>query len=79
MKLSPNIDAAQLIKALQKFGYNPTRQTGSHIRLTSQQNGQHHITIPNHDPLRIGTLNTILAEVAQHIGISKQELIDRLF
>ncbi len=79
MKLSPNIDAAQLIKALQKFAYNPTRQTGSHIRLTSQQNGQHHITIPNHDPLRIGTLNTILAEVAQHIGISKQELIDRLF
>jgi predicted RNA binding protein YcfA (HicA-like mRNA interferase family) len=79
MKLSRNIDATQLIKALQKYGYNPTRQTGSHIRLTSQQNGQHHITIPNHDPLRIGTLNTILAEVAQHLGIPKKELIDKLF
>jgi len=79
MKLSRNIDALQLIKTLQKYGYQSTRQSGSHIRLTTQQNGQHHITIPKHDPLRIGTLNTILAEVAQHIGISKQELIDRLF
>jgi len=79
MKLSHNINATQLIKALQKYGYNPTRQTGSHIRLTSQNKGQHHITIPNHDPLRIGTLNTILAEVAKHLEISKQELIENLF
>jgi hypothetical protein len=28
---------------------------GSHLRLTTDQNGQHHITIPNHDPLKIGT------------------------
>jgi len=79
MKLPRNIDAQQLIKALQKYGYQPSRQAGSHLRLTTQQNGQHHITIPNHDPLRIGTLNTILTEVAQHLEISKQELIERLF
>jgi len=79
MKLPRNIDAQQFIKALQKYGYQPTRQTGSHIRLTTQQNGQHHLTIPNHDPLRIGTLNAILTEVAQHIGVSKEELAERLF
>ncbi len=79
MKLPRNIDAQQLIKALQKYVYQPSRQAGSHLRLTTQQNGQHHITIPNHDPLRIGTLNTILTEVAQHLEISKQELIERLF
>jgi predicted RNA binding protein YcfA (HicA-like mRNA interferase family) len=79
MKLSRNIDAPQLVKVLQKFGYETTRQSGSHIRLTTQQNGQHHITIPNHDPLKIGTLNAILTEVAQHLGISKQELIVKLF
>lgn len=79
MKLSRNIDAPQLVKALQKFGYETTRQSGSHIRLTTQQNGQHHITIPNHDPLKIGTLNAILTDVAQHLGVSKQELIERLF
>ena len=79
MKLPRNIDAQQFIKALQKYGYEPTRQTGSHIRLTTLQNGQHHITIPNHDPLRIGTLNAILTDVAQHLGISKQEVVERLF
>lgn len=79
MKIPRNIDAQQLIKALQKFGYAPGRQTGSHIRLTSLQNGQHHITIPDHDPLRIGTLNAILTDVAQHLGISKQEVVEKLF
>jgi len=62
-----------------KFGYLSTRQSGSHIRLSTQQNGQHHITIPNHDPLKIGTLNAILTEVAQHLGIPKQEFIAQLF
>ena len=79
MKLPRDIDSLQLIKSLNKFGYEPTRQSGSHIRLTTQQNGQHHITIPNHDPLKIGTLNAILIEVAQHLSVSKQELIERLF
>jgi len=79
MKLPRDIDSQQLIKSLNKFGYEPTRQSGSHIRLTTQQNGQHHITIPNHDPLKIGTLNAILTEVAQHLSVSKQELIERLF
>ncbi|PZX16157.1 HicA-like toxin of HicAB toxin-antitoxin system [Breznakibacter xylanolyticus] len=79
MKLPRDIDAAQLTKALRQFNYNPTRQTGSHIRLTSDINGQHHITIPNHTPLKIGTLNAILSDVANHLGLSKQELINRLF
>jgi len=79
MKLPRDIDSQQLIKSLNKFGYEPTRQSGSHIRLTTQQNGQHHITIPNHDLLKIGTLNAILTEVAQHLSVSKQELIERLF
>jgi predicted RNA binding protein YcfA (HicA-like mRNA interferase family) len=79
MKVPRDIDSHQLIKLLYKFGYEPTRQSGSHIRLTTQQNGQHHITIPHHDPLKIGTLNAILTEVAQHLGIPKQDLVERLF
>lgn len=79
MKLPRDLDASDLIQLLHKFGYEPTRQTGSHIRLTTQKNGQHHLTIPNHDPLKIGTLNAILSEVAQHLCFSKQELVERLF
>jgi len=39
---------------LQKFDYQPTRQIGSHIRLTTNKNGIHHITIPSHSQIKIG-------------------------
>ena len=46
MKRPRNIDASEFIKALQKYGYQPNRQTGSHIRLQTQQNSLHKITVP---------------------------------
>ena len=79
MKIPRDISGADLVKKLNKFGYIPTRQTGSHIRLTTQQNGEHHITIPNHSPLRIGTFTSILTLVAEHLNINRDELIDKLF
>lgn len=48
MKIPRDINAINLIKALKILGYEVTRQTGSHIRLTTTQEGEHHITIPNH-------------------------------
>jgi predicted RNA binding protein YcfA (HicA-like mRNA interferase family) len=63
---------------LAKLGYVVTRQAGSHVRLTTQQCGEHHVTIPQHDPLRIGTLASILAAVAAHHAISRDELLHRL-
>lgn len=60
MKVPRNLSSERLIQLLANFGYETTRQTGSHIRLTTQENGQHHLTIPAHDPLKIGTLNSIL-------------------
>ena len=78
-KVPRNISGKQLIKALSKHGYGVTRQTGSHLRLTTGINGEHHITVPAHDPLKIGTLSGILGEVARHLEISKSELIDQLF
>jgi predicted RNA binding protein YcfA (HicA-like mRNA interferase family) len=56
-----------LEKALRKaFGYLFDRQTGSHRRLTTQTAGEHHLTIPVHNPLKTGTLRAILGEVAAH-------------
>jgi predicted RNA binding protein YcfA (HicA-like mRNA interferase family) len=78
MKLPRNVSAQDLIKGSKKLGYEVTRQTGSHIRLTTHQNGQHHITIPNHDPLKIGTLSPILSDIASHFGISKEEVIETI-
>ncbi len=79
MRIPRDLTGRELIKKLRTLGYDQTRQVGSHIRLTTQQNGTHHITIPNHDPLKLGTLSSILSEVATHFNLSKDELIERLF
>lgn len=55
------------------------RQSGSHVRLTSLQPKEHHLTVPLHDPLRIGTLAAILADVAAHHATTRDTLITKLF
>ena len=55
MRIPRNLSGNDLIKKLKKLGYEPTRQVGSHIRLTTLENGTHHLTIPEHKPFRIGT------------------------
>jgi predicted RNA binding protein YcfA (HicA-like mRNA interferase family) len=74
-----DLDGSQLIKGLGKLGYEQTRQSGSHIRLTRKSDdGDHHVTVPLHSPLRVGTLNAILGDIAGHLGLSKDELIRRV-
>ena len=79
MKLPRDIDANKLIKMLSRYGYQVSRQTGSHIRLATTVNGKHHITIPMHNPLQVGTLNGILTDVAAHHQNTKSEIIQELF
>lgn len=79
MKIPRDLTGNDLIKKLKKFDYNITRQSGSHIRLTTSVKGEHHITIPNHDPLKIGTLSSILSDIASHLKITKEELLQKLF
>jgi predicted RNA binding protein YcfA (HicA-like mRNA interferase family) len=78
MKLPRDVDAAELIKALSRIGYRIVRQSGSHIRLQCAE-PSHSITIPNHRPLRIGTLASILADVAERRRIDKEALLQRLW
>lgn len=78
MRIPRNIDGVELAKALSHFGYTITRQTGSHMRLTTTTNGEHHVTIPNHRPLKIGTLNAILSDVAAHLKIDKSAIVDTI-
>lgn len=78
MKLPRDLTGKQLVKRLERFGYRVTRQTGSHIRLTCNESSPHHLTIPKHDPLRVGTLAAILASVAGHHRISKDEVLHKL-
>ena len=78
MKLPRDIDAATLKQMPLPLGYTVTRQTGSHLRLTTQKQGQHHITIPNHRPIKVGTLNSILRDIAEHLRLSRDELLDQI-
>jgi predicted RNA binding protein YcfA (HicA-like mRNA interferase family) len=79
MRLPRDINAIELIKLLKAFGYQITRQKGSHIRITTTENGEHHITIPNHNPIKLGTLSSILSEVAAHFKLSKEDAANKLF
>jgi predicted RNA binding protein YcfA (HicA-like mRNA interferase family) len=78
-KIPRDLSGRALIKKLENLGYLQTRQVGSHIRLTTEEKGIHHITIPEHDPIKIGTLSNILKDIASHYEITKEELINRLF
>lgn len=79
MKLPRSLSATELIKALRIYQYSVERQKGSHIRLVTTLSAEHHITIPNHDPIKIGTLSAILGEIANHFSKTKEEVIQELF
>jgi predicted RNA binding protein YcfA (HicA-like mRNA interferase family) len=78
MRLPRDVSGTRLVNALRILGYETTRQSGSHVRLTTQEQGEHHVTIPKHDPLKIGTFASILDDVAEHHKISRSELIKQL-
>ncbi|OFW26818.1 MAG: hypothetical protein A3J28_14090 [Acidobacteria bacterium RIFCSPLOWO2_12_FULL_60_22] len=80
MKLPRDIRGNELAALLGQYGYRITRQTGSHIRVTSSQKGtEHHITIPAHKQVNIGTLSAILTDVARYLEMDRQELTKALF
>jgi predicted RNA binding protein YcfA (HicA-like mRNA interferase family) len=70
-----DISGQGLIRGLERLGYCCTRQKGSHVRMSLDRNGVHHVTIPLHDPLKVGTLAAILGDVAQHLEMDRDELI----
>ncbi len=79
MKMPRDISGGALIKSLKLYGNSITGQSGRHIRLSTEKNGQHHITIPNHDPIKIGTLSAILVDIATHFNKTKEDVIVEIF
>jgi len=80
LKLPRDISGEELAALLRRYGYEITRQAGSHLRLTSQMKGsEHHITIPAHKPLKVGTLHAILTDVASYLEIDRSRLAEEVF
>jgi predicted RNA binding protein YcfA (HicA-like mRNA interferase family) len=79
MKIPRDISASDLVRALRVLGYERTRQDGSHMRLTTTISGTHHITLPDHRPLKVGTLlGGVLKPVAAHHKMTVEELLLKL-
>lgn len=69
----------ELIHCLKALGYSITKQHGSHIKLTTTLNGEHHITIPDHHSLKLGTLHGILVDLAAYHQMDKLEVLRTVF
>lgn len=78
MKIPRDVSGSDLAKSLRALGYERVRQEGSHIRLTTQRGGQHHVTIPNHNPIKVGTLTSILKAIAAHHKLTVEALLAHL-
>jgi predicted RNA binding protein YcfA (HicA-like mRNA interferase family) len=78
MKLPRGVSADRLIRALERLGYRAVRQRGSHVRLKNEGPPVHVVTVPLHDPLKIGTLHGIVTEVAQMRSITVESILQLL-
>jgi hypothetical protein len=47
--------------------------------MTTHRGGEHHVTVPIHDRIRIGTLNSIFRDIAAHHKLTRDELLRVLF
>jgi predicted RNA binding protein YcfA (HicA-like mRNA interferase family) len=80
VKLPRDLSGADLAVLLRRYGYEVIRQTGSHLRLTSTLKGrEHHLTVPSHKTLKLGTLSAILSEVSRYLRIDRERLADQIF
>ncbi len=78
MKLPRNVSGATLQASLRRLGYETVRQRGSHVRITTHLNGEHHEVIPMHNPIRAKTLSSILKSIARHHAVNVEELLHEL-
>ena len=58
-----------MIKVLTRARFKVVSQRGSHIFLTD---GKHKLTVPRHDPIKKGTLLSII----QQAGLTKDEFLE---
>lgn len=62
----PNVSGSEAVRALQRLGFEMTRQRGSHIVMRRGSSG---CVVPNHREIKVGTLSGILRQA----GVSAEE------
>jgi len=78
VRLPRNVSGASLQAALRRLGYTTVRQRGSHVRMPTQINGEHHEVIPLHPAIKVKTPSSTLKSVARHHEVGVEELLKKL-
>jgi predicted RNA binding protein YcfA (HicA-like mRNA interferase family) len=79
MKLPRDVSGRELVKTLiRHWGYHQVNQEGSHIILQTENPEHHRLSVPDHNPLRLGTLNGILRAVARAKSVEREDVINSL-
>lgn len=79
MNLPRDLSGAELIKLLcRHFGYRRLNQEGIHVILETSDPRQHRISIADHAPLRVESLNAILRAIATAKRVEKEDILRHL-
>jgi len=71
----PVLSGREIIKALKKIGYEPTRQKGSHIILVKKtSDSKKALVVPDHKEVDPGTL----IEIVRQAGLKRDEFMKLL-
>jgi hypothetical protein len=71
------LSGPDLIRALERSGY-VVPEPWAAIRLTHPGPPQHHLTIPLHDALKVGTLAAILDDLGRTWKVDRIQVLRRL-
>ena len=63
---------------IRHWQYREGRQVGSHIILRTDIPTGQTLPVPAHKPMRAGTLAAILRMVAEHKGVSREDVLKEL-
>jgi predicted RNA binding protein YcfA (HicA-like mRNA interferase family) len=65
-KLYKVLSAKEVVKILENMGFVFKSQTGSHIKMLKIVEGKSYsATVPNHKPIRLGTLSAIYKQILE--------------
>ena len=77
MKILRNLKCTELVQTLCKtWDYKIVNQEGSQMILETETPSHHRLCVPDHNPLRVGTLNSILGAISRHKGTTKPDILN---
>lgn len=81
MKLPRDLSGIEVATRLARhYGYRVTRSRGSHMTITlTAGSSRHQVTVPRHREVRVGTLDAVVSDVAEFLGMSRHEVRKTLF